>query len=380
MSIWVQHGYGKSDKIMKLHAAGLLSGIIMSPANEDRADLRDLGEWAIQQHVPVVLDPQSYVYTIANGSAANHRDHGIDLSGVHWSAEPEVVEGHLRQVIEANRRIGTTRVIAPTPLQGSFADVWSPLALQYARAAARQLGGDHVYVSVTIDDTAFNEWDPVDEWSDVATTLEVKGFYIVVNRGSSQYPSPWRIPQLANLLRLVYRLAELNGYEVILGYSELEGLAAVALGGQMATGWTHGLRRFHEGRWQPSSGGGAPAPRIFSERLLVPLLVQDAQAALRQGPPEVVSPDAADRQRVQNGSWGLTQDRYQYLVAMGQLSRAVRVGDVRVRVQNLEQRIASARQDFAAQTRIASRAVYDGLLAPFSAALDLVRTSEHLGP
>lgn len=380
MSIWVQHGHGKSDKIERLRTAGLLAGVVLSPANEDAAGLRDLASSLLKEGVATLLDPQAYIYTIAGSVPPIHHSHNqLNMSGVHWSADPQTVDGHLDQVIAANRKLGIQRVVAPTPLQGSFSDVWSPLALQYARGASTSIGGDHVYVSVVVDEAGLDDWQAIDEWLDVATTLDVRGFYLIVARSTNSYPSAWRPARLTNLLRLIFRLSRINEYDVVLGYSELEGLASVALGANMATGWTHGLRRFHEGRWKPSPGGGPPAPRIFCKPLLVPLLVGDARAVMSRAP-DLVSDDANIRQSLRQGSWGLTEARLQYLTAMGELASALTARKPDERIEAFSEMVLAARKHLAAQTQLASRPSYDALLAPFTIAVAELRKTEGLGP
>ncbi|WP_429462427.1 hypothetical protein [Microbacterium sp. ZKA21] len=121
-----------------------------------------------------------------------------------------------------------------------------------------------------MDEAGLADWSAIERWLDVATTLPVRGFYIVVSRPSTGYPStPWAPTKLANLLRLIHALAELNELEVIWGFSDFEGLLGLAAGASsMATGWSYTLRQFSSSKWMsPSSGGRAPAVRTHLQRL-----------------------------------------------------------------------------------------------------------------
>lgn len=379
MTFWIQHGYGKGDKIDRARQAGVIHGVVLSPAHEERAGLRALVAELQAHGLTPLLDPQLYVYAIAGGTARQHRANGVEVQGVHWSADPDTVRGHVRQILDANTRLGVIQIVSPSPLQTSFVDSWAPLALQYARRTRAEVGdGDRVYVSLVIDEGGLSSWDATDEWLDVATQLDVRGFYIVIARGQTGYPLPWQAERLGNLLRMIYRLAHLNGYEVLLGYSDLEGLGAIALGASMATGWSFTLRRFHESTWQPNRAFGVPQPRVMSERLLVPLLATEA-AVLLHTRPELVTGDAEVRRLVAGGGWSVSDSRRHHLIAMGQLAQRVSQGEMHERLNRLMQMIAEARKALAT-TAIAAGPTYDAALTSLETALARLRNLEHLGP
>lgn len=382
VSFWIQHGAGKSDKIERIRSAGLLDGVIFSPAHEDRPTLKATIDAVRAPGIRVVLDPQLYVHTIGGGAAARHKSHGLEVGSVHWSADTKAVRQHVKNVIGANTKLGTDLVLTPTPLQSSFIDAWASLALQYARGVADEIPSERVLVSVVLDETGLDEWDAVADWLDIATQLEVAGFYIVIARQSGTYPGVWKAARLTNLLRLIYRLGVVNEYEVILGYSEVEGLAAVAIGAGMATGWSHRLRRFAESQWQAGPGfGQPPTPRIFSERLLSAITVSDARSLFRSEPPDLVGATVAERAQIENGGWGTTETRTQYVEAMARCARRFAAGSLDDRLDRFGKAITRARADFVARSAtLAGAPRYDALLAPYSVAFKELRASEDLAP
>lgn len=382
MSFWIQHGAGKSDKIERIRNAGLLDGVILSPAHEDRPALKVTIDAVRAPGVRIVLDPQLYVHTIGGGAAARHKSHGLEVGSVHWSADTKAVRQHVKDVIGANAKLGTDLVLTPTPLQSSFIDAWASLALQYARGVADAIPGERVLVSVVLEETGLDDWDAVADWLDIATQLEVAGFYIVIARQSGTYPgSAWKPARLSNLLRLIYRLRVVNEYEVILGYSEVEGLAAVAIGAGMATGWSHRLRRFAESQWQTGGFGQPPTPRIFSERLLSAITVTDAQSLFRSGPPDLVGATVAERAQVEKGGWGTTETRTQYVEAMARCAGRFAAGTLDERLDRFTKAITRARSDFVARSAtLAGAPRYEALLAPYSVALKELRANEGLAP
>jgi len=269
---YLQHGFGKGLKVSHLNDEGYLSGMILSPAHEDRFQLRETVRQCHDMGVDVLVDPQSYVYSLTpTGTGRQHVEHGLDLTDLHWSQTADTMKRHLDAVRRANEEIGIqTCWIAPSPFQATLTDFWLPIALQYARTAASEWGSERTVASLVLDENLLSAWSSIEEWLDILTTLEVKGFYLVVNRNRAQYPPlPWVPEALANLLRLIYTLTEINGYEVFWGYADTDGVLGSAVGATgIASGWSYGLRQFSTARWNEKRSGGAPAvPRVHLRRL-----------------------------------------------------------------------------------------------------------------
>lgn len=280
MTFMVQHGYGKGDKITAVGARGHLTGTILSAGDEDPESLRIYAQRARSEGQVVLLDPQSYVYsTNPPGAGKRHGEHGLNLGTMKWSQTPQEVRRAVQAVEHANVRIGTQELmIAPTCFQQSLEDIWTPLALQFARSAAEEWGSNRTYATLCFDQGALSSWSTLENWLDVATTLDVRGFYLLVDRRGSYPNIAWDSQRLTNLLRLIYVLTELNGYEAIWGYSDIEGQLGLAVGAtSIATGWFYGLRNFNVSKWQPStSSGGTPAiPRLHVGRLWASMRAPD---------------------------------------------------------------------------------------------------------
>src|SRR5688572_33389890 len=107
--------------------------------------------------------------------------------------------------------------------------------MQYARTTVEAAPNSEVFASVVVEEAGLADWKVIEDWLDIATELEVRGIYIVVSRHGDAYPEAWKNPLLENLLRLIHRLVAAD-FRVVLGYADIEGLAAVALGAGMATG------------------------------------------------------------------------------------------------------------------------------------------------
>src|SRR5437762_1655066 len=123
MSLWVQHGYGKGDKIDRLIDGGQVAGVVLSPADEELTSLRGTAQAVLGRGVACILDPQTYVYSIPGGTARCHSSHGLDFGELQWAMTPSDVEDVVRAVLSANEELGLAVPVEPTCLQRSFADI-----------------------------------------------------------------------------------------------------------------------------------------------------------------------------------------------------------------------------------------------------------------
>ena len=384
MTFYAQHGYGKADKLNVLAGNGAIAGVILSPADEETDGLRRATGAMARHGVETVLDPQTYVYTIPNAVGRCHENLHLDFGPLSWaSLTPAHIQAQVEAVLEANARVGTTGpVIAPAPRQTSLNDLWLPLALQYARTMADRAGGSKVLASVVLEEGGLGDWDAIERWLDVATTLDVLGFYIIIGRRSA-YPSAWDRGPLSNLLRLVYRLQVLNEYRVILGYTDFTGVAATAMGASaVASGWNYRQRQFLSERWIPQSGGQAPVPRVTSEALLSPLYAQgEMESAARSALGAQILGDPGLRQRIafQAASWRNAEAVLQHLEALGGCVREVEAaGDPSTRLDHLVQATAHASRLFDDLRRQGARieAVHPTAAASLAAAVADARRAE----
>jgi hypothetical protein len=272
MTFYVQHGYGKGQKLPAVLTGGHLGGVILSPGDEDAANLADTARFCRDNTLDVLIDPQTYLYsTQPSGRGRNHEAHELAFDGLSWAQDAQSVATHIDRIGRLNDALNPSgRWIAPGPLQHSFADLWTPLSVQFARTASQAWGPDRTIATLVVDEAGLSEWSAIERWLDVVTSLPIRGFYILVSRPSTAYPStPWAPAKLANLLRLIHALSELNEFEVVWGYSDLEGLLGLAAGAStIATGWSYTLRQFSSSKWMsPSTGGRAPAVRTHLQRL-----------------------------------------------------------------------------------------------------------------
>lgn len=288
---YIQHGYGKSNKIDEVINRGEVDGVILSPGHEDTATLQSTADALIAAGLDVLVDPQAYIYsTRPKGTLRFHARNGVDLSSMSWAGSATTVLADISKVEDLGVRLGlNARMIAPSPYHASFGDYWMPTALQYARTAGSEWRATEVLATIAISQDALSDWSIVEEWLDAATTLDVSGFYLVVSRSDTTYPPlPWNPLLLANLLRVIHTLSVVNGFQVIWGYADVDGLLGLGAGAKgMAAGWSYSLRQFAISRYYTERGGGAqPIPRLFVRELLSSLRVTEVADILDIAPGE----------------------------------------------------------------------------------------------
>lgn len=283
MHIYAQHGHGKSDKIEAGLRQGRLSGVILSPRNEqpDRmmayvdALRREFGD-----QVTILFDPQFYVTTVTparDGSLPDYPYYKPGLTRGQFIAQDDI-NRYVRETLAYQTTMPLDRIIAPSVLFTDFRGPWSQIALSLGREAiaehATLVDAPPLLLSLVVDESALRTRDALDEFLDIITTWDMAGFYLVVRCNDLNYPALFEEVSLANLVYLVYVLAEVNGLEVVCGYSDLVGLLLHAVGARATgTGWFHGLRQFSLARFQPATGGQQRRPRYTSTQLLNSILV-----------------------------------------------------------------------------------------------------------
>jgi hypothetical protein len=171
----------------------------------------------------------------------------------------------------------------------------------------------------------------------------------MVARESATYPQPWKPQLLTNLLRLVFRLSVLNEYEVLLGYSDFEGLVATAAGAAgFGSGWHYTLRSLRLSKWQPSTGGNPAKPRVTSSTILTPMLADDEARPLLAdhllGPKVFPSERLRDRLSNEGAGWSLGMGAVQHLRVLANLADQVsRSESPAARTELMQDKLSSAR-------------------------------------
>jgi hypothetical protein len=253
--------------------------------------------------VTILFDPQFYVTTVSPARCGNLPDYPYyepNLTRADFIAQGDI-ERYVGQTLSFQATLPLDRMIAPSVRFSDFKGPWSQIALSLARQAIAAhcalADPPPLLLSLVVDETALRSRDALDEFLDIITAWDITGVYLIVRPNDPNYPALFEEVPLANLIYLVYVLAQVNGFEVVCGYSDLVGLLLHTVGAKAAgTGWFHGLRQFSLARFQPAGGGQQPRSRYTSAQLLNSILVvPELETAYRVGAiPHVLSNTSYD--------------------------------------------------------------------------------------
>ncbi|KBZ68613.1 hypothetical protein K875_01169 [Mycobacterium [tuberculosis] TKK-01-0051] len=380
---YIQHGYGKSNKIEAVNELGRVAGVILSPTHEDVNALTNTANLCRGLGLRVMLDPQSYIYsTRPQGAARHHATHGIELTSMQWSASAATVGQHLTSVYSANSAISVeSPLISSAPFNQNLTDYWIPSSLQYARTATDLWQDTTVLATVAVSQSALSDWNQVADWLDALTTLDVAGFYLVVDRGNQPYPpGPWDPRILANVLRAIHTLACINEYELVWGYADVDGILGIAAGATgVASGWSYGLRQFNVSRYtEDRTGGSTPVPRLYLDRIFADVRNNEATDIFENPVGRELLPPVLPGEFPDGNFESLTNPRaqVQHLVAVSLAVNEIAVsGNIEQRVSLVEERVGIGIEILTrlSQTGLALDPKYLSRLASYREALTLFR-------
>jgi hypothetical protein len=298
MSIFAQCGYGRGEKIERAINEVLIDGVIMSPRDERRNRLEStIAQW--RQNNPnlnVLFDPQFYI-TIVNNHRANYLEeydyysNNPTLGRGDFSASR--IQRYVQNCITYQYDIlgrALSYLVSPTVYFDGFRDNWSQIALDFGLESLDYHGSlanpMPLFITLVISENAFNDMDAMREYLDALTSLEVHGFYIILQRNNNALRNDLNPDLFGKFMYFCYILSIINEYTILVGYSDWHSFLLEAAGVKFAAcGWYQNLRHFNINRFLPSTGGRRPHRRyssipLLSSPLIFPELVDIFQANL----------------------------------------------------------------------------------------------------
>jgi len=277
MSLYAQHGYGKSNKIDEGLRTKSLSGIILSPKNEKLENLSNYVDF-ISGEFPdaeILFDPQLYVAAFQGvkkeGNLKSYKYYPSSEVGKNYLSVPKNIRKIVDDCLQYQSDIGVNKFISPSILMDNFDSRWSQISLSLASEAIDQMDkpSDELLLTICVDENAFKNLELVKDYLDAISLFDVKGFYILIDRINTDTPNDIDPDILINIMYFCHNLALINGYEVIVGYCDLIGLPLYCTGIRgIASGWHNTLRRFSRQDYVPRTGGKQPNKRYLSMPLL----------------------------------------------------------------------------------------------------------------
>lgn len=278
MSLYLQHGHGKSTRITDAYHDGSSSGVIFSARNEkiDKlkdyiAELRSLGTFTL------MLDPQFHISSV---SPPKDRylpdDYGYYQPGrtTRDFTGTRKIQKYAQETLDFQHRMDLDRIVSPTVIVSTFSDRWSQIALQLADAScdhhSQMSSPKPLLLSFVVSESAFDSRADVDLFLDELTTWNADGFYFCIVRDEATYTQKFDPDRLAHIMYATYVLGKLNDFEVVFGYADYVGLALRAAGANaIASGWSQSLRQCHYSTFTKTGNRAKRPPVRFSSGLLL---------------------------------------------------------------------------------------------------------------
>ncbi|MFC1452078.1 hypothetical protein ACFLSJ_01885 [Verrucomicrobiota bacterium] len=340
MKLYAQMGHGDGQKTLSGLTEGLIDGAILSPRDWRPDGIGErIGELtAARADADILIDPQFYATFAASSDAARTGKlsewpyfSAVRKSDLELSAE---VDRILREAMEHVVSLPVTGVIAPSIyVSRSFDSREAVIAKNLVRSARGVYAdvGDNrpLYATIAVCREALMEKAEFQEFLNDITMLPEPpdGFYLLVgSRGTEATSDIFHADVIARWMLLNYSL-NVNGFEVINGYSDVLAPFLGAAGGDAgAAGWYSNLRIFSLDRFQPPpSGGRRPIKRYLSTRLLNRVTFTEREA-LSEIVPSVTNglPHDADY----NPEPDTTTEILQSWEALGNLAQRLALEDV----------------------------------------------------
>ena len=335
----------------------IISGAILSPANEGPAELDDLIAACLQANAQaeLMIDPQLYVSVLSGTRETHLAEHGWFPAKTLKPTSFTLRETQriVRTSLDWQYQRGVSTIIAPSiPITAMDRDPYAQIAYMMAEEACAHHDDkkrkEPLLISLIVREDALQRTASVREFVDRLRGLDPApaGVYLIVERLNPGYTPVYEERALANLLWCCHVLGNLDGLRVVLGYTDMVGILAQAAGADgSACGWHQKLRFFHRQSWMPSTGGGKARPRytsspLFDSLLLTPELESLDMAGLY---PQVRSGTTFDEKRPQVGSWLPTTSTHHHWASIAKRTGAIRAaGTPAERLDAIEQQLVQA--------------------------------------
>lgn len=289
MSLFAQHGYGKSNKIEKAITSGDLTGVVLSPKAESPQKLIDYSSELHSKFpgIKVYFDPQFYICglqgEVTAGKLIEYPYYTGGLTRASLSI-PNNLRSFSQDVLGFQNALNVDAFFSPTIAFDSFDGRESQTTISLAYESIGAANTSDIYISLCIHESSFRNTTAMEEFLNVISLLDTKGFYIIIERtNSTDKSTSVNSAVLANIMKFIYILSEINGFDVIMGYSDLLSVLFAAVGHpDFCCGWYNNLKMFSESNFRPSSGGRRPRKRYTSGILMSSLLLVPEIATLNR--------------------------------------------------------------------------------------------------
>lgn len=277
MAVYIQHSYGKSDKILKSIEKNLVSGVIFSPKGESSVQkmIDTVAEYA-QMGVETYFDPNFHLSLIENCPDNKIKDYAYYKSNLKYKdfISPKRILEYVETCLDFQNNLNVTSLFSPTCIIEAFDDKWCGAAMQMAQCAldyANENKSSDIYITFVISDNAFlGSKESLDDFITTLTSIDnLDKIYLIINKSLEAYSPQIDSCKLQNIMYFIYALSKWNNIQVTCGYSDILGLMYLSAGAdRITTGWSQKSRFFCRNNYKEMTGGSLPRPKYMSNPLL----------------------------------------------------------------------------------------------------------------
>jgi len=277
MTIYIQHGYGKGEKIDKALEDNSIGGIILNPSGESPEKLQQTISLYAESGINIMFDPQFYACVIDNACCPRLAGYPYFTSNLTQRdfISPKKIFSYISDIISFQNDLNLNTILSPTCMIDSFEGSWNQVALTMAQCSIEFCEDNNikkeVYSSFVISELAFRS-DNIQALNDFiasVTSFNCNNIYLIIERSNRSYKPHMDPDILENILYLIFCLADRNNIKIVCGYADLIGLLYLTAGASaIGTGWHYKLRQFSRSNFEESTGGRTPKDRYTSLPLL----------------------------------------------------------------------------------------------------------------
>lgn len=282
VTLLAQHGYGKGEKIQHGLENGDIGGIIFSPKAEELKKIEMYIKKLKKSYgaVRIFFDPQYYLCAlqgdISLGKLTSYAYCNMEITRPMLS-DYRFLNTVCGSIFDIQCSLDVSGYISPAVIFHDFEDKESQITLSLAKLFGEKVEyiNSQLYVSLCINEAAFNDINKMNNFLDTISLFDVRGFYIIIDRNNQNGRINEINPKiLANIMQFVYNLSIINEYDVIIGYSDLLSVPLAAVSNaDFASGWFNNSKRFSAANYVKSTGGHRPKKRYTSSTLMNSILL-----------------------------------------------------------------------------------------------------------
>jgi hypothetical protein len=300
MKLYAQHGYGPGDKLNSGLSAGVLDGVVLGAkdTSKEQIDALIAGLKNAKPDADILFDPHYYASILPRdqdyrlGNLKSYPYWGDAARNDLFFLDQANIQKDLRQCLEYQNTLPLSAFIAPNIVVrqtlNSRDGVSASLFINHASVIADEVNAHRpVLATIALSREALLDSAELERFVQIITSLKnpPNGFYVLLALSGPLNSELFHADVIANLLFLVSSL-KLNGFEVVMGYSDLIGpILAIAGLDAGCSGWFQTLRMFSLNRFEAGPGGGKPPrPSYLSRRLFNRIFVSELLPAVIADP------------------------------------------------------------------------------------------------